>query len=452
MPRRPLRVATIHELARSAREAGFETHVFPRPPGLDFHRSVRERLDDGPEFRRFLERHDIELVVDFNTAALTFTPSSREPGNFAITTAELGIPYVAAYLDPITSTMSRVAWPDHWHILENPTWIKWVWESAHAEELTRFGVPNVLAMPMAAYNDDFDTTPATCDASGPAVAFMGHPASSWFVSQQPVDPSMLVPAYTAAAACADMPDLPFHKVYFDLYEFGAPPSEKDDRPARAAKALEYYQRKFAYNAYLAVRQRDRFARFLKLKLGSAFELIGDHWKAHCGLEHTPRVWDFKELHERMRRVPICLNLMKGCLETGMNLRHFEIPAYGGFMLTYASRELKRCFRVGEECDVFHSEEELLHKIAHYLDKPKRRRDVALAGQRRVHQEHLYSHRLTALVHELRRTGWLPRVDAGSARGENAVDRQIITPLNSRVERTESRDVNADQPLATVSSR
>jgi hypothetical protein len=44
--------------------------------------------------------------------------------------------------------------------------------------------------------------------------------------------------------------------------------ESDDFEARAAKSLEYFQQKFAYNAYLAVKQRDRFARFLRTCLRS----------------------------------------------------------------------------------------------------------------------------------------------------------------------------------------
>ena len=42
----------------------------------------------------------------------------------------MGIPYVAHYLDPVTSTMGKVSWADHWNLLENSTWIKWIFELA----------------------------------------------------------------------------------------------------------------------------------------------------------------------------------------------------------------------------------------------------------------------------------------------------------------------------------
>jgi len=417
MIRQPLRIATTEQLARSVREAGFETFVLPPLPSLDFNRSLQRRLADGPVYLEFLRKNDIEMVLDFNGEALTVIPGGENPGDVQLTAASLGIPHVACYLDPITSTMAEASWGDHWHVLESNSWIKWIWENAHSDELRKLGIPNVLTMPMAAANDDFNTGPLPDPDSGPIVAFMGHPASSWFRSTQEIVPAQLFAGLTAAAVRADMPDLSFHKIYYDLYQFGEPPLPSDDRAKRTAKAQQYFNDKFVYNAYLAVKQRDRFARFLKLKLGDAFELVGDHWDTHYGLKHTPRVWDMKALHERMRRVPICLNLMKGNLETGLNIRHFEITAYGGFMLTYWTPELAACFEIGKECDVFRDETELLDKIAYYLEHPKERREIAAAGQRRTLRDHLYSHRVARLVDILRQSGALSRlVGAGESPG------------------------------------
>jgi hypothetical protein len=411
MIRRPLRIAVTSQWERSAREAGLDVYRLPLA-SEDFHRPLDDRLRDGQVLRTFLEKHDIELVLDFNTAALSFVPAGSEPGQVVVTTAALGIPHVTCYLDPVTSTMAQVPWEHHWHILESAQWIKWVWESAHAEELIRMGVPNVITMPMAAANDDFDTASPPEPESGPVVAFMGHPATSWFRSQRPVDPSLLFPGLTAAAVHADMPDMVFHKIYYDLYGFAEPPSSSDEPAKRAEKTKAYFDHKFVYNAYLAIKQRDRFARFLKQRLGDVFELVGDHWDTNYGLPHTPRIWDMRQLHERMRRVPICLNLMKGCLETGLNIRHFEITAYGGFMLTYATSELSSCFEIGRECDVFRNEEELLEKIGYYIAHPAERRQIAAAGQRRTLAEHLYSHRITRLVEMLTAAGALAQRTIG----------------------------------------
>lgn len=408
MIRQPIKIATTLQLERSAREAGFETHRLPDLCASETKGSLQQRTADGPVYRAFLEKHNIDLVLDFNAEALTLVPASCDPGKMSLATADLGIPYAALYLDPITSTMEQMSWADRWHLLENDTWIKCIPDLPHAQELTRLGVSNVTHLPMATVNEDFDTSPVTKLETGPPIAFMGHPASSWFRSPQGVLPGQLLAGLTAAAVRADMPDLSFHKIYYDLHCFAEPPAPGDDAPTRTSKAMDFFNQKFAYNAYLAVKQRDRFARFLKLKLGDAFELIGDYWEANYGLKHSPRIWDMKVLHERMRCVPICLNLTKGNFESGLNIRHYEITAFGGFMLTYELAELSDIFAVGKECAVFHDEHDLLEKIAFYLNHAKERREIAEAGQRRTLAEHLYSHRITKLVNLLHEGGVLPK--------------------------------------------
>lgn len=408
MVRRPFRIATTEQLEKSVQEAGFDAYRLPEIASEDFHRSIKQRLEDGPIYRAFLEQHDIDLLLDFNTAALTLITPDAEPEKVMLTNAAMGVPYVACYLDPITSTMNQAGWADHWQLLESEGWIKWVWETAHAEELLKLGVPNVLSLPMAAADLAYDEGPLPEQTAPPAVAFMGHPATGWFGSEGAPTPRSLFAGMTAAAVQSDMPDVSFHKIFYDLYEFAAPPEPTDDLLVRAQKSLDYYGQKFAFNAFLAVKQRDRFAHFLKRKLGDNFELIGDHWGEYYGLDHTARIWDKAALHARIRGTPICLNLMKGGLETGMNVRHFEIPSVGGFMLTYETAELGTCFAVGEECDVFRCEADLLDKIQFYLQNPVRRREIAKAGQERTLREHLYSHRIGRLVEILCETGVLPK--------------------------------------------
>ena len=407
MSRHALRVAVTNQLEPAARAAGFDTYVLPNEVCGDFNRSLDQRLTEGPTQAAFLKQHQIDLVIDFNTAALTLSANDAS-GKVCITPASLGIPYVSCFLDPVTSILGTVPWADKWSVLESESWIKWVWESAHAEELIRMGIPNVLSLPMAAMDADYDISPLPEPDSRAAVAFMGHPASSWFKSDEAFPANKMLPALTAASVHADLPNVPFHSVYFDLHAFAEPVGQGDDAQTRIDKSADYFNQKFLYNAFLAVKRRDRYARFLKLKLGDSFELIGDHWGDIYGLPHTPRIWDREELNKRIRGVPICINLLKGCLETGMNIRHFEITANGGFMLTHFTPELETCFEIGVECDVFHHEEDLLQKISHYLENPEQRQEMARAGQRRTLSEHLYSHRLQRLVELLRENGILPR--------------------------------------------
>jgi hypothetical protein len=407
MPVRPLRIATTKQLYPAVEAAGYQAIMIPEPTIPDFNRSLEARVNDGPRFRKFFEKNGIELLLDYNTGAMTFVESPHVPGQFSLTTAALGIPYVSLYLDPITSTMAQVPWDKHWHVLENPTWVKGIWESTHAEELTRMGLPNVLTMPIGAPDDTYDTEPLPAPTGRSIVAFIGHPATTWFKSEQPFAPRSAFAGMLAAAAQSELPDVPFHKLYFDLYELGEPPSPQDPDDIRAQKARDYYGQKFFFNAFLAIKQRDRWVRFLHRKLGDAFSLIGDYWSSVYDIPHEPRIWDRHEMYRRMREIPICLNLMKGNLESGLNLRHFEITAAGGFLLTYPTPELGNFFRIGEECEVFHNEQDLLEKIAFYVEHPERRREIAAAGQRRTLNEHLTSHRVQTVVEILRRAQAVP---------------------------------------------
>ncbi len=412
-----MRIASPKGLQRAIRAAGYEPVLLPELPSYDIQRPFEQRLADGKTFQPFLERERIDLVVDLDAAALTLTATGYAPDQVALTTAVCGVPYVACFIDPVTATMEQMEYGQRWSLWKSHTWVKAVWDTAHAEELRRLGIPNVLTLPMAVVDDDFDTRPLPHPDPGPVVAFMGHPASSFFRSGLQIPPEQMLAGLTAAAVNADRPGTPFHEVYYDMYGFAEPPVEGDDPATQAQKAAQYFSAKFLYNAYLALKQRDRFAVFLKRHLGDGFELIGDYWDANYGLSATPRIWDVKELHERMRRVPICLNLVKGNLETSVILRHFEVTGYGGFLLTYPTPELSSFFVIGKECEVFHDEYDLLDKVRYYQEHPKERREIAAAGQRRTISEHLYSHRITRLVQMLREGGFLSSGIAGGAGSE-----------------------------------
>ncbi len=64
MSRRPLRIAVTIQFECSVRAAGYETYLLPELPDRDFNRTLQQRLEDGKVYRPFLEKHDIDLVLD----------------------------------------------------------------------------------------------------------------------------------------------------------------------------------------------------------------------------------------------------------------------------------------------------------------------------------------------------------------------------------------------------
>ncbi len=105
MARRPLRIATTNQLAHASRLAGFDTYLLPETVNTDINRPLDQRLADGDVYRPFLEKHDIELVIDFDTSALTLSRKDDGSDDVCLTTAKLGIPYVCHFIDPVTATM-----------------------------------------------------------------------------------------------------------------------------------------------------------------------------------------------------------------------------------------------------------------------------------------------------------------------------------------------------------
>jgi spore maturation protein CgeB len=63
-------------------------------------------------------------------------------------------------------------------------------------------------------------------------------------------------------------------------------------------------------------------------------------------------------------------------------RTFEIPAIGSFMLHERTEEVKQYYIDGAECAMFSNSNEMVAKIAHYLEHADERRRVAMAGHQR----------------------------------------------------------------------
>jgi len=85
---------------------------------------------------------------------------------------------------------------------------------------------------------------------------------------------------------------------------------------------------------------------------------------------------------------------RGYAPRTMKLRHFEITASGGFMLTDWNNdyELEEFFKPGVECEVYNTEEELVDKIKYYLKHEDEREKIAQAGYERCTKEHTWENR------------------------------------------------------------
>ncbi|UCF33734.1 MAG: glycosyltransferase, partial [Phycisphaerales bacterium] len=341
-----------------------------------------------------------DLILDNGGAGIAFV-SGAGGGDVRLAHEALGIPLYSHFIDPLVTAFQGLGWPTLWQCLKSDRWVKAVWDRAQVTELLRFGVPNVIHLPMAAPDRPYDTEPLDPNHCRHAVSFVGGQNSSYFTSNTNVGTANLFAGTLALAVRSDLPGANFYDVYHDLYGLAEPVQPTDDLQTQINKTLAYYNAKLFFNASLCVRNRDRFVIFLKRKLGEKFHLIGRGWDTAYGLPVEPPLPGQDSFLNHFRETAININLVNGNAETGLNMRHFEITAAGGFMLCYDQPEIEEHFEVGKECDVFHSEAELLEKIQYYLSRPQERVEIALAGQKRTLSSHLYQNRLQAVIDHAR---------------------------------------------------
>ena len=82
---------------------------------------------------------------------------------------------------------------------------------------------------------------------------------------------------------------------------------------------------------------------------------------------------------------------------GVNLKTFEIPAAGGFQVSDSQPELINILEPGREVETYETQDELLDKIKFYLSDDDKRNQIALAGHKRILQDHTINHRVKVIL-------------------------------------------------------
>ncbi len=88
--------------------------------------------------------------------------------------------------------------------------------------------------------------------------------------------------------------------------------------------------------------------------------------------------------------------------SGQNLRLFDVPSTGAFLLTDDAKEIQEYFKPGEEIETFSSPEELKSKIDYYLANDQAREKIARKGYERSQTLPSYREKMQTL---LKLTGW-----------------------------------------------
>ncbi len=367
------------------------------PSGNPYESDLPARIANSEAVLRRLQERPVELLLDNGGAGLGFLASDGKTDNLDLLHERLRLPLASHLVDPLVTALQGLDWPVVWQSLQSAMWVKFIWDRAHAAELQRFGVPSVVHLPMGAPVRAYCTEPLDARHCKPVVSFVGGQNSKFFAQGNQIATARLLPGAMTLGLQADLRNTSFFDAYHDVYGLGQPLAEGDDLETRFRKTAAYFNLKEFYHAGLCLRQRDRFVVFLKRKLGDHFRLIGTRWEEAYGLRCEQPLPTADAYFNHFRETAINLNFVNGNAESGLNLRHFEITAAGGFMLCYDQPELSDCFDVGKECAVFRSETDLLDKIRYYLTRPQERAAIAVAGQRRTLAQHLFSRRLETVL-------------------------------------------------------
>jgi spore maturation protein CgeB len=143
----------------------------------------------------------------------------------------------------------------------------------------------------------------------------------------------------------------------------------------------------------------------------------------------------KRISEIVRASQISLNFSEGSQKglggaggRQIKARVFEVPGYGGCLLTEQAPDLERYFRVGEEILTFEGRDDLIRTVKSLLADSDRRDAIAQRGFERVSREHTYDRRFEDVLGVLsRQVAQRPRAPIGWPEFEAAARRHRMGP-------------------------
>lgn len=94
---------------------------------------------------------------------------------------------------------------------------------------------------------------------------------------------------------------------------------------------------------------------------------------------------------------INLNISLRSIKSGIPLRAFDIMGSGGFLLTNYQADFLDNFTPGEDFECYESKEDLLQKIAYYLENDSERAAIAQNGHDKIAVAHTYRHRVREML-------------------------------------------------------
>lgn len=131
-----------------------------------------------------------------------------------------------------------------------------------------------------------------------------------------------------------------------------------------------------------------------------FGWVGWEKSSLASLYHGPL--NVEQMAKLYRCAKICLNINGRNKSTdpilnGVNLKTFEIPASNGFQISDYRKDVDDLFKIGDEIEIFRSDDELINKVKFYLSNEEARNKIAKAGHERVLASHTLDKRVKDIL-------------------------------------------------------
>jgi len=103
-----------------------------------------------------------------------------------------------------------------------------------------------------------------------------------------------------------------------------------------------------------------------------------------------------------KNTKINLNMTLRSIQSGIPLRAMDIMGCGGFLLTNYQADFEDFFEAGVDYVYYTDNEDLLYKVAYYLEHEEERRLIARNGYEKIKANHTYRHRIQAILELVKR--------------------------------------------------
>ena len=174
-------------LEAACRKLGYETIKLPVPDRQQGRDALGQRVEYGQLISAQVRLTRPDILIDRNGVGLCFCTADPTCSQLQLAHESLGTLLCSVFEQPVNEALRGLPWNVVWQCLLSTRWIKLINDRAHALELIRFGVPNVLHLPLSAPSTERDTSPLQDASQQKTVVFLGDPAGPPFATAN--DPS-----------------------------------------------------------------------------------------------------------------------------------------------------------------------------------------------------------------------------------------------------------------------